>query len=137
VTGPTAGDAAPRHEEGDIGPVAEDQSYDLGNLSLPQQRPTEPYNLGFVAVAGTQPESEQYNFKKHRESARVRVAYILMGLLVVLSIAIIAMTMVLVRPFDQEAVGLLISGVLGPIIGIVGAVVGFYFGQEAAENNRP
>jgi hypothetical protein len=41
--------------------------------------------------------------------------------------------MCFVRPFDRETVGLLLSGLLGPVVGLVGTVVGFYFGQQSVQ----
>jgi hypothetical protein len=54
-----------------------------------------------------------------------------MGLLSLLAIGLVVVTVCLVRPFTTQTVSLLIAGVFGPIIGLVGTVVGFYFGQES------
>jgi hypothetical protein len=67
--------------------------------------------------------------EERREVWRGWLALVLMALLSLLAIALVTVTVWLVRPFDRETVGLLIAGVFGPIIGLVGTVVGFYFGQ--------
>ena len=85
-----------------------------------------------VELQQATPASQPYDPEKDRETARGRIAALLMILLAVLSLCFVVVSVALVRPFDRETVGLLISGVFGPVIGIVGTVVGFYFGQSAA-----
>ena len=55
-----------------------------------------------------------------------------MVLLSLLAIGLVAVAVALVRPFNTQTVSLLISGIFGPIIGLVGTVVGFYYGQVSA-----
>ncbi len=86
-------------------------------------------------LAGTTPP-ELHEIELSQETTRGHVAYALMGLLGVLSIGIFLAAVALVRPFDRETVSLLLTGALSPIIGLVGTVVGFYFGQESAKRRR-
>ena len=87
-------------------------------------------DLGDVGpVAAVQPTAEPFNPEQSRENLRGRLALMLMILLAVLAAGMVSITVALVRPFDRETVGLLIAGVLGPVVGLVGTVVGFYFGQ--------
>ncbi|WP_425884425.1 hypothetical protein [Micromonospora sp. DT81.3] len=103
----------------------------LGDINLSRDVAEADYDLGEISVAGTAPTSEPYNPQRHRESARGRIAATLMVLLFALCISMVALGFILIRPVDRELLGLLISGVLGPVIAIVGTVVGFYFGQDS------
>jgi biopolymer transport protein ExbB/TolQ len=53
----------------------------------------------------------------------------LMAMLAVLAIGLVGVSVALVRPFNQQVISLLIAGLFGPVVGLVGTVVGFYFGQ--------
>jgi hypothetical protein len=75
------------------------------------------------ATPPTKPADER------REEWRGWLALTLMALLSVLAVGLVAITVWLVRPLDRETVSLLIAGIFGPIVGLVGTVVGFYFGQ--------
>jgi hypothetical protein len=61
-----------------------------------------------------------------RESLRGTLALIVVGLLVVYSLGML----VYVILTDSANADMLISGVFTPIIGIVGTVLGFYFGSQ-------
>ncbi|HEY2638695.1 MAG TPA: hypothetical protein VGI66_02250 [Streptosporangiaceae bacterium] len=69
--------------------------------------------------------------EERREIWRGWLALLLMGLLSLLAIGLVVVTVWFVRPFTMQAASLLIAGIFGPIIGLVGTVVGFYFGQES------
>jgi hypothetical protein len=70
--------------------------------------------------------------EQRREIWRGRLALTLMILLALLAIGLVAVAVWLVRPFNMQAVSLLIAGIFGPILALVGTVVGFYFGQVSA-----
>jgi hypothetical protein len=67
--------------------------------------------------------------EERREVWRGWLALTLMVLLSILALGLVAISVWLVRPFDRETVSLLIAGIFGPVVGLVGTVVGFYFGQ--------
>jgi hypothetical protein len=78
-------------------------------------------------------ELRPFDLEERRETARARISAALLGVLAVIVVTILGGALVLVRPFTTEAVGLLLSGLLGPIVGLVGSVVGFYFGQQSVQ----
>lgn len=105
---------------------------DLGFVSLEAaQSQRRRVDLGEIVLKGTNLSVTPFDPAKAQENARGRLATILMTLLVALTLALVIVAVVLVRPFNTETLGLLISGLLGPIVGIVGTVVGFYFGQAS------
>src|SRR3954466_7128295 len=81
-------------------------------------------------------ELRPFNLEESRELARGRISIALLVVLFVVVATVLIGTLILVRPFDTDAVGLLLSGLLGPVVGLVGTVVGFYFGQESARRRR-
>lgn len=89
-----------------------------------------------VALDEATPATQPYDPEPDRERMRGRIAGWLIGSLVGLSFLLVFVSVVMVRPFDREAVALLISGIFGPIIGIVGTVVGFYFGQISGRSHQ-
>lgn len=74
-----------------------------------------------------------FSIQENREKWRGRFALILMVLLSLLATGFVAVSVALVRPFSTQTLSLLISGIFGPVIGLVGTVVGFYYGQVSAE----
>lgn len=72
--------------------------------------------------------------EQRREMWRGWLALLLMLLLAILAIGLVAVAVSLVRPFNTQAVSLLIAGIFGPVVGLVGTVVGFYFGQVSASS---
>lgn len=68
-----------------------------------------------------------------RELVRGRLAGALVGLLVAVDAVILILAGTLVRPFDRESMALLLTGVLNPVVALVGTVLGFYFGEKAAK----
>jgi hypothetical protein len=69
-----------------------------------------------------------------RERARGWLAVALVGLLVAVDAAVFILAAALVRPFDRDLLALLLTGVLNPIVALVGTVLGFYFGEKAGKN---
>jgi hypothetical protein len=73
-------------------------------------------------------QEEAYNPGPQEDSARRRIAYILLGLLsVVLIWALVSITL---RPESDEHIVKVLEIVLGPIIALVSAATGFYFGSK-------
>ena len=70
--------------------------------------------------------------EERREIWRGWLALTLMILLALLAIGLVTVAVWLVRPFNTQTVSLLIAGIFGPILALVGTVVGFYFGQVSA-----
>lgn len=70
--------------------------------------------------------------EERREIWRGWLALTLMILLALLAVGLVAVAVWLVRPFNLQTISLLIAGIFGPILGLVGTVVGFYFGQVSA-----
>ena len=67
---------------------------------------------------------------RQRERMRGILAAILLGLLVALDMLFLGLAAWKVRPFDRDLVGLLIAGVLSPVVTLLGTVLGFYFGAK-------
>jgi hypothetical protein len=67
---------------------------------------------------------------KFDDLARILLAFVLVGLLafIIIITSIYAVTM----PKDEPTIESYLKIVLSPIIGIVGSVVGFYFGARSA-----
>jgi hypothetical protein len=78
-------------------------------------------------------ELRPYDLEENREKARGRISIGLMLLLFIIIATILLGALVLVRPFTTEVGGLLLSGLVGPVVGLVGSVVGFYFGQQSVQ----
>lgn len=70
-----------------------------------------------------------------RETARARLSAALVGLLFVLNVMLLGLAAWKVRPFDKELFALLLTGMLNPVVALVGMVLGFYFGEKAAKGN--
>jgi len=58
----------------------------------------------------------------------------LVGLLVLLDACILILAVAKVRPFDKDVLALLLTGILNPVVALVGTVLGFYFGEKAGKN---
>ena len=72
---------------------------------------------------------EDYNPRPQEDSARRRIAYILLGLLAIVLIwALVSITLL---PDSEERIVKVLEIVLGPIIALVSAATGFYFGSKA------
>lgn len=68
-----------------------------------------------------------------RERMRGWVAGALIALLVSLEAALLVVAVIKVRPFNSDFFALLLTGLLTPVVTLVGAVLGFYFGEKAAK----
>jgi hypothetical protein len=68
-----------------------------------------------------------------REYVRGWLAGGLVALLVGLEIALLLVAVLQVRPFDRDTFALLLTGLLNPVVTLVGAVLGFYFGEKAGK----
>jgi hypothetical protein len=70
---------------------------------------------------------------QEREVVRGSLAFTLVGLLVAVDIGIFALAAWKVHPFDRDLLALLLTGVLNPIVALVGTMLGFYFGEKAGK----
>jgi hypothetical protein len=78
-----------------------------------------------------EPEKKRWDSNRHLAESRFYVATWLLGILsIVLLIAWVTSVLGLI-PFDQ--VQQLITMTFSPLIGLVGAATGFYFGERKAE----
>jgi hypothetical protein len=77
------------------------------------------------------PQTTEYQIEVAQEKTRGWLAFSLMALLAVLVITLAYAGIQRIDPFDLEALGLLLSGLLSPVIGLLGTVMGFYFGQQS------
>ncbi len=74
-------------------------------------------------------EEKEYDSRPQEDSARRRIAYILLGLLgFVLGWALLTVSIVPESVYDVTDV---LQIVLGPIIALVSAATGFYFGSKS------
>jgi hypothetical protein len=71
-----------------------------------------------------------------REHVRSWVAGGLLALLVGLEIALLLVAVLAVHPFDRDTFALLLTGLLNPVLTLVGTVLGFYFGEKAGKGTR-
>jgi len=72
---------------------------------------------------------------KGRELVRGSLAFMLVGLLVLLDASILLLALK-VHPFDRDLLALLLTGVLNPIVALVGTMLGFYFGEKAGKGTN-
>ncbi len=93
-------------------------------------------DLDLVTTEGAPPaksaytlETKQYDPARQREHVRAGIAYLLIGLLVGIIVLSFLMLILAGRSFD-EVKGML-ELLLAPIVGLVGAVTGFYYGEKA------
>lgn len=86
-------------------------------------------------------EQKPYDPRPHEDAARRRIAYILLGLLgIVVVWALIAITFVLptIETTDETKIKYVtdvLQIILGPIIALVSAATGFYFGSKPSSSN--
>ena len=73
-------------------------------------------------------KEEKYNPRIQEDSARRRIAYILLGLLAV--VLIWALLSVTFCPDSEQRIVNILQIILGPIIALVSAATGFYFGAK-------
>lgn len=70
---------------------------------------------------------------KFDDLARIMLAFLLVGLLIF--VIIVTTLYVVTTPKEEPTIESYLKIVLSPIIGIVGTVVGFYFGARSAAPN--
>lgn len=71
-----------------------------------------------------------------RERIRGSLAVALVGLLVLLDAIVLILAALKVRPFDRDLLEFLLTGVVSPVIALVGTVLGFYFGEKAGKDTK-
>ena len=120
----TAADVAP--EAGGEGPIAPaTDQIEVLDLTQDAQVPAAIYV----------PEQSDYDPTEDREKIRGRIAQILIWLLV--GIVAFALLFLLMRTAkgNLDALVRVLEIVLGPVIGLVGAVTGFYFGARSGRQS--
>jgi hypothetical protein len=75
------------------------------------------------------PATAPYDPSRQREHVRAGIAYALIGLLIVIILFSFALLLFSSKSFD-EIKGML-ELLLAPVVGLVGAVTGFYYGEKA------
>lgn len=65
---------------------------------------------------------------RDQERTRGRIALLLLGLLILVALGLIVGP--IVRTIDVDAAEKLAGSILSPVVGLVGTVLGFYFGQN-------
>lgn len=81
-------------------------------------------------------KGENTNIEHRREHMRGILALILVGLLTVT--VLLALGAVMFRNYDTDTMDRIkdvLAIVLGPVVGLVGAVTGFYFGEQSRKEN--
>lgn len=104
---------------------------------------TQEVRLGGAPGPPRPPEEEPYNPQIATDTARQRLAYILTGLLVgIVALSFLILGLVVYFPPGgsngatspaMTALDSLLTLVFAPIIGLVGSVLGFYFGGRTAK----
>jgi flagellar basal body-associated protein FliL len=91
------------------------------------------------AIEGAQAQEQQQQPEREREQTRRRIAYVLIGTLVIVVLASFVYIIWLSLRADELTLDALISVIqtigttlLAPLVGLIGAVVGFYYGGQTA-----
>jgi hypothetical protein len=84
------------------------------------------------------PEDRDYDPTEDREWARSAIALTLVGVLagiVILAFAYVLISLFLLKAFrDMEALKTLLQILFTPVVGLVGAATGFYFGEKSGRS---
>ena|SRR5215468_8476239 len=81
------------------------------------------------AGASYAPTTAPYDPSRQREHVRAGIAYALIGLLIAIILFSFGLLLFSTKGFD-EVKGML-ELVLAPVVGLVGAVTGFYYGEKS------
>jgi len=54
-------------------------------------------------------------------------------LLVLVDAALLILATLKIHPFDRDVLALLLTGLLNPVIALVGTMLGFYFGEKSGK----
>lgn len=123
---PSEGDATQRASSDQPAPSALTQApaQEAPTLAAPQKE---------LDLTGDPPSSEPkkpatvpYNIDRHRESTRGLIALILVGLLA--AVLLVAMAGLISGHAEMKDLKELLTIILGPLVALVGAATGFYFG---------
>jgi len=83
----------------------------------------------------TGPSSKPYNPDEFRDNARKRITYWLLALLTVLFVGAFVSLFVIEGQPDLEQLKSLLEILLGPLVALVSAATGFYFGAQSDNKN--
>ena len=88
-------------------------------------------------LPGLQPPTagEAWNAGKHLATSRRFIAHWLLAMLS--GLLLMSWTSLLLSPAAFEDVQALMTIVFAPLVGLVGAATGFYFGEKSSEDRRP
>jgi hypothetical protein len=70
---------------------------------------------------------------RQRESIRAWLAGGLAALLALLDLSVLILAFLKVHPLDHDLLDILLAGIVNPVVVLVGAVLGFYFGEKAGK----
>ncbi len=101
--------------------MTEDVGGEAGGLDIDLSTTESPTFEGNL-----RPKSAPYNRERDREQARSRIAYWLIGILSAVILFVGAIGLLTDRDLDQ-----LTTVFVTPIVGLVGTVLGFYYGGDA------
>jgi hypothetical protein len=77
------------------------------------------------------------NLARRREDARSRISFVIVGSLgAIVACSFVSVWLAWFTGHDVADVEKIIQVLLSPVVGIVGAVTGFYFGEKQAETQR-
>jgi hypothetical protein len=82
----------------------------------------------------TGPSSKPYNPDEFRDNARKRITYWLLALLTVLFVGAFVSLFVIEGQPQFEQLKALLEILLGPLVALVSAATGFYFGAQSAKH---
>ena len=86
-------------------------------------------NVEGTPPARNAPRQEPYDPTHDREVVRARVAYLMIGLLIVIVAAMLAG--LLSGYLSAETTEKVAAIILSPVVGLLGAVLGFYYGEQS------
>jgi type II secretory pathway component PulM len=89
-------------------------------------------SISLAAVSDSFPRVTQRTVELRQEDARTRIALLIVGAFaIIVVVAILAIWVPTARSVDE--IVKIIQTVLSPLVGIVGAVTGFYFGARQGQ----
>jgi hypothetical protein len=99
----------------------------------PEPRETEADFTGETSIALPQGPTVGERVTLGRELVRGGLAGALIVLLFLIDAAILILATLKIHPFDRDVLALLLTGLLNPVVALVGTVLGFYFGEKAGK----
>ena len=91
-------------------------------------------DAGEPPTAPAPPATAPFDISKEQETARATIAYLLLLLLAV-TVAL-GFLLLWAKPYHWDKLNALMQIVFGPIVALVGAATGYYFGAASAQSNK-